>query len=323
LTSGSSPTDVASQSPSNQDPGQGARRQTAGILLEAVIDAFMASYRGRDPSLHARLAFWKERIGHLPVASIDSECVEDQMSLLAARGALKYVRGQGVVPAGRPLSPATLNRHLVALGSVLRFARKARLLPRNHPHAIQGVDKEREGDGRLLYLSEDEVERVIAAAGVARWRKLPVLIRMAFTTGLRLGALQGLRWRDIDLEAGRAVVVRAKNGRPHVAHLTPQTIKALRSLPGHRLPDGLVFSGADERKPHTFRKAWQNACSAAGVGHVPFHALRHSCASHLAAKGASSVLLADTLGHRSLRMVTRYAHLSIDARASAIERAFA
>jgi integrase len=100
-------------------------------------------------------------------------------------------------------------------------------------------------------------------------------------------------------------------------------MKALRNMPGHRLPDGLVFSGADEQKPHTFRKAWQNACSLAGVGHVPFHSLRHSCASHLAAKGASSVLLADTLGHRSLRMVTRYAHLSIDARASAIERAFA
>jgi integrase len=295
---------------------------TPGMSLGAVIDAFMAQYRGRDPSLHSRLAFWKERLGQVPVASIDSDGIEDEMAYLASRGALKYVRGQGIIPAGRPLSPATLNRHLVALGSVLRFARKARLVPRNQPHPLKGVDKEREGDGRLLYLTEDQVERVIAAAGIARWRKLPALIRMAFTTGLRLGALQGLRWRDIDLQAARAVIARTKNGRPHVAHLTPQTVKALRNMPGHRLPDGLVFSGADEQKPHTFRKAWQNACSLAGVGHVPFHSLRHSCASHLAAKGASSVLLADTLGHRSLRMVTRYAHLSIDARASAIERAF-
>jgi integrase len=99
-------------------------------------------------------------------------------------------------------------------------------------------------------------------------------------------------------------------------------VKALREMPGHRIPDGLVFSGHDETRPHHFKKAWHNACKAAGVGHVPFHALRHSCASHLAANGASSVLLADTLGHRSLRMVSRYAHLSIGARASAIERAF-
>ena len=93
-------------------------------------------------------------------------------------------------------------------------------------------------------------------------------------------------------------------------------------MPGHRLADGLVFSGADEQRPHHFRKAWDNACVMAGVGHVPFHALRHSCASHLARNGASPILLAETLGHKSLRMVSRYAHLSIDARASAIDQAF-
>jgi integrase len=145
---------------------------------------------------------------------------------------------------------------------------------------------------------------------------------VAFTTGLRLGALKAMRWRDVDLAAGRAIVERTKNGRPHVAHLTSQTVAALRAMPGHRLPHGLVFSGPDEQRAHDFRKAWEVACREAGVDRVPFHALRHSCASHLASRGASSVLLADTLGHRSLRMVTRYAHLSIDARAKAIEEAF-
>ena len=173
-----------------------------------------------------------------------------------------------------------------------------------------------------MFLTEEQVEKLIACAALARWRKLPALIRMAFTTGLRLGALQGLRWRDVDLAAGRAVIERTKNGRPHVAHLTPATIAALRAMPGHRLPDGLVFSGQDEQRAHSFRKAWEVACRDAGLDHVPFHTMRHSCASHLAAKGASSVLLADTLGHRSLRMVSRYAHLTIDARARAIEEAF-
>ncbi|MEP7248027.1 MAG: site-specific integrase, partial [Gammaproteobacteria bacterium] len=113
-----------------------------------------------------------------------------------------------------------------------------------------------------------------------------------------------------------------KNGRPHVAYLTPSTVAAIKAMPGHRLPEGLLFSGKDVHRPHHFRKAWEIACGEAGVGHVPFHVLRHSCASHLAARGASSVLLADTLGHRSLRMVARYAHLSIEARARTIEEAF-
>jgi integrase len=145
---------------------------------------------------------------------------------------------------------------------------------------------------------------------------------MAFTTGLRSGALKSLRWKDVDLGTGRAFVERTKNGSPHVAHLTAAMVQALKTMPGQRHPDGLVFSGHDEHRPHDFRKAWENACESAGVGRVPFHALRHSCASHLATKGASSVLLAETLGHKSLRMVSRYAHLSLAARASAIEEAF-
>lgn len=290
--------------------------------LKTLIDAFVGSYQGRDPSLLTRLDFWRSRLGEMPIADIDADVVEAEMSYLAERGALRYIRGTGIIPANRPLSPATLNRHLVALGSVLTYARKRRLLPRGHVSATRGVEKHRESEGRLIYLTEEQVERVIACAGVARWKKLPALIRLAFTSGLRLGALKGLRWRDVDLQASRAIVERTKNGRPHVAHLTPATVAALKAMPGHRIPDGLVFSGFDEVRAHDFRKAWEVACEAAGVGHVQFHALRHSCASHLAARGASSVLLADTLGHKGLRMVARYAHLSIDARARAIEEAF-
>jgi integrase len=292
------------------------------LSLASVIDAFVASYRGRDPSLLPRLQFWRERLGQTPISTIDADVVEAEMAFLADRGALKYVRGTGIVSANRPLSPATLNRHLVALGSIVTYARRRRLLPRGHISPIRDVEKQRESEGRLIYLTEEQVERVIACAAMARWRKLPALVRMAFTTGLRLGALQALRWRDIDLQRARAIIERTKNGRPHVAHLTPATVAALKAMPGHRLADGLVFSGHDEQRPHAFRKAWEVACREAGVGALPFHALRHSCASHLAAKGASSVLLADTLGHRSLRMVARYAHLSIDARARAIEEAF-
>ena len=292
------------------------------LTLASVIDAFVAAYRGRDPSLLTRLQFWRERLGQTAIGAIDADTVEAEMAFLADRGALKYVRGTGIVSANRPLSPATLNRHLVALGSVLTFARRRRLLPRGHISPLRGVEKHRESEGRLVYMTQDQVERLIACAALARWRKLPALIRMGFTTGLRLGALQALRWRDIDLQGARATVERTKNGRPHVAHLTPATVAALRNMPGHRLPDGLVFSGHDEQRPHDFRKAWEVACRESGVGALPFHSLRHSCASHLAAKGASSVLLADTLGHKSLRMVARYAHLSIDARARAIEEAF-
>jgi hypothetical protein len=146
------------------------------VDLRTLIDAFVASYQGRDPSLLTRLAFWRQRLGDKPIASIDADMVDAEMCYLAERGALKYVRGTGIVSAGRPLSPATLNRHLVALGSVLSYARKRRLLPRGHVSAIQGVDKLRESEGRPLYLTEEQVGKVIAERR-AIWRHLPRVFR--------------------------------------------------------------------------------------------------------------------------------------------------
>ena len=206
--------------------------ENRSVDLASLIDAFVASYRGRDPSLLTRLAFWKRRLGHAAIASIDADMVESEMADLAERGALRHVRGQGLVHTGHPLSPATLNRYIVALGSVLTYARRHRLLPRGHVSPMRGVEKHRESEGRLIYLTEEQVERVIACAALARWGKLAALIRMAFTTGMRRGSLLELRWRDVDLVQGRATFDRTKNGRPHVAHLTPATVAALKKMPG-------------------------------------------------------------------------------------------
>ena len=75
--------------------------------LRTLVNAFMASYQGRDHTLVSRLDFWCQRIGGTPISEIDADLVDAQIAYLAERGALKFVRGVGVVPAGRPLSPAT------------------------------------------------------------------------------------------------------------------------------------------------------------------------------------------------------------------------
>jgi integrase len=174
----------------------------------------------------------------------------------------------------------------------------------------------------MEYLTADQVDKLVACARMARWRALPVLLLMAFTTGLRRGSLLGLRWRDIDLKARRATVQRTKNGKPIVAHLTERVVEELRTI-GPKEPDTLVFGCASGKdRPHNFNAAFRRALEAAGLPRIRFHDLRHSCASHLAAKGASGPLLADVLGHTTLRMVSRYAHLNIAARAAAIDSAF-
>ena len=286
--------------------------------IAVVLDAHAAGYAGRDPAHLNRLIWWAGALGpDTLVSDITPEMLDDALAALMARGALRYLKGEGMVPTGRPLAGATINRHLASLGTLFKFAKRQRLLPRGWVSPLKSIDKEPEAEGRFDCYSAEEVDRLIRAARIGRWSKLPALITMAFQTGLRKGALQGLRWRDIDTKAGTAHVGRTKNGRPIVATLTQAVLVELGKLPGPRDPDEFVFGERD------FRKAWATAIEVAGLRPLPFHCLRHSCASHLAGHGASSVMLAEVLGHRSLRMVSRYAHLNVEARARFVDEAFA
>ncbi len=70
----------------------------------------------------------------------------------------------------------------------------------------------------------------------------------------------------------------------------------------------------------SIRTAWDSAVKSAGVENFHFHDLRHSCASYLAMNGASLVEIAAVLGHKTLDMVKRYAHLSEQHTLSVVER---
>jgi integrase len=67
-------------------------------------------------------------------------------------------------------------------------------------------------------------------------------------------------------------------------------------------------------------KAWTTALRRAEINNFRFHDLRHTCASYLAMSGASLLEIADVLGHKTLQMVQRYAHLTEQHTQSIVER---
>ena len=77
-----------------------------------------------------------------------------------------------------------------------------------------------------------------------------------------------------------------------------------------RIDTPLLFPRADGRAPLDLRYAFHQALREAGIVDFRFHDLRHSAASYLAMQGASLVEIAEVLGHKTLQMVKRYAHLS-------------
>jgi len=303
--------------------------------LAQVAATYLDAYRGRDESRYQRIGAWVRLLGDKPFSLVSPEDIDAAMTTLANEPAKVY---GGKDADGNPIfrkkagrrSGATLNRYLVALGALYAWARRGRMVPRGFESPTKYVEKHQETRGRLRYLSNDERERLLAACRESSWPRLYVFVLMGITTGARRGELLALRWKDIDLERGEArigedMATETKNGDARSLILLPQVIAELeRFAPkdAHK-SEALVFrSRLRPSQPYAVAEAFRDALSQSGIKNFRFHDCRHTAASYMAQHGASLLEIADTLGHRQLRMVQRYAHLNTDSRRRLMTRVF-
>jgi len=199
----------------------------------------IANHQGIDPNLATRLAFFAEAFDQKDVTLVTGADIELALDQLAARGKLKVQRtknGLVYIKTGLPLSPATINRYLNSLGSMYKGLRRLRVTPRGFISPTKGVERPQGGTARTLEVTLDDVKKLIVACRLSRNKKLAAITAMACTTGWRVGNLQTLKWRDLDLKQGYADAQRTKNGTPHRAVLLPWGLKSccpIRLLP-HR-----------------------------------------------------------------------------------------
>lgn len=115
----------------------------------------------------------------------------------------------------------------------------------------------------------------------------------------------------MDFEKERVILQETKNGDIRQVAITGHTLDLLKQLSKfRRLDTHYLFPGKFPRKPIDICAAWETAVKKAQITNLRFHDLRHSCASNLAMNGASLAEIAEVLGHKTLAMVKRYAHLS-------------
>ena len=134
---------------------------------------------------------------------------------------------------------------------------------------------------------------------------------LALSTGARKGELISSKWKDIDFH--REVIIQhdTKNGERRVLPLTHHALEIVAHLfQNRRLDSEYVFPSNNGKKPFDIRRAWTAALKKADIPDFRFHDLRHSAASYLAMNGASLAEISEILGHKTLAMVKRYAHLS-------------
>ena len=289
--------------------------------LKTVVDGFICAQEYDNATL-GRLAFWVDQLGDLELANITDEDVDAALVRLAKRGRLRAGRGLKAERAGQPLAGSTLNRYVAQLGSVFKYARRLRLLPRAHVPPTRGIEKAPENTHHDRYFRPDEVERLVKVARLLdrRWGRMEALIVLAYHTGLRKTNLLSLRWRDIDLEDRTAKVRQTKNGDPMISALSQRAVGLLKRLP-NKQPDGFVFPGRKGR-PYDVRRLWSRVCAEANIHDRTFHSLRHGCGHALAQAGTNQGVIMKILGHRSFTASARYMHADANDKRSVIDRVF-
>lgn len=289
--------------------------QTPKTVAE-IAAVFLSLTPVRDPMLKSRLAFWTDRFGTHPLADLSPDDID------AALAELETAPSK----TGKVKSGPTVNRYRMALQSAIRFAKQKRLLPRGWISPFQDIPQHKENPGKVRFLTLDEEQRLMDAARLQSWVLLPLLIRLAIVTGLRRGALLGLRWGDValDNDSPTITVDRTKNGDSHVSPITPDLVQEFKRMKRIRAQDDdLIFSGKHCNQAHDFRHGFSEACKMAHLDGVTFHTLRHTSCSRLAQAGVDILAIAEHAGHRSLTMTRRYSHLCIKGRANTINHVFA
>jgi integrase len=273
-------------------PAVADRRHT----LDEAIERYERDVKPHSKRL-AYLAWWSDQVGSQQLSSVTSTVIAQWRDHLARHGG----------PHGGT-TPATCNRYLASLSHVFTIAEKDwGWIDANPCRRVRRLTEPR---GRVRFLSDTERKKLLEVCRQSRDARLYPLVVLAIATGARQAELIGLCWSDVDLQRRSAVLHHTKNGERRSLPLTGLALDLLRELAAsRRAGSDHVFPGR-QRKPAFPRGAWEAAAAAAGLEDFRFHDLRHSCASYLAMSGATAPEIAAVLGHKTLAMVKRYAHLA-------------
>jgi integrase len=232
----------------------------------------------------------------------------------------------------RSMSPSSVRSVHACLRSILRTALERRLIEHNPADAVHPP---KASTMPMQSLTAEQANALLTAADD---EPLGTLYVLALTTGMRLGELLGLRWRDIDMDAGRLSVQVAliRTGKawylaePKTDHSRrnislPQ--RAVRSLRAHatgqkrqRLEAGaawedhaLVFTnqwGEPLNGAHVTERLFKPLLRRAGLPAIRFHDLRHTAATIMLLQGINPRLVAERLGHSGVAItLDRYSHV--------------
>jgi integrase/recombinase XerD len=229
---------------------------------------------------------------------------------------------------------ATRNNRLAAIHSLFAY------LALHHPeHAatiqrVLAIPAKRTEKNTLTYLTEPEVDALLAACDQSTWtgRRDHAMLALTIQTGLRISELIALTCQDITLGTGANVHTRTGKGRKtRRTPLTPTIRTVLKAWLSERAgtPDDPLFptrTGArlsrdavEHRLAIHLHAATAN-CPSLTAKHITMHTLRHTAAMRLLLAGNDITVIALWLGHEQITTTNIYLHADMTQKQKALDR---
>ncbi len=217
------------------------------------------------------------------------------------------------IPGGN--KPGTINRHVATIKHMFTKALEWELVEEEVLKKVRKIKLLEENNRRLRYLSKEECRALVAECA----DHLKPIVIMALNTGMRRGEILNLKWDNVDMRHGFILLDKTKNGERREIPISATLRATLEALP-RRIDGGNVFVNPVTGGPYgDIKTGFNRACKKAGIKDFHFHDCRHTFASQLIMAGKDITTVKELLGHKTLTMTLRYAHLAPSHKAAAVD----
>lgn len=271
------------------------------------------------------------RFGAADLEAISEEEMQEYVFSLVKHGRLDGTGG---------LNPHSAKDILIVLKTTLRDAMRAKEMSR----MVYDVKVPLQREMKSIPVIEKSVQERLIQAVYLEFTSRSAGILLCLYTGLRIGELCALQWKDIDLEKRllhvRQTVQRVYRksldgeGRSNVVLTSPKSRTSAREIPlaailvpvleKLRPDDAEVFFVGGRRtfcEVRTYRDFFDRFLMRNGIKHFRFHALRHTFATRCIEAGGDCKTVSELLGHATVNLTLNlYVHPQLEQKRLCIEK---
>jgi len=254
--------------------------------------------RGFEKKLYVIKQLVRE-FGHYPLRRFDTRIVEQFQTERLQKGH----------------KPATVNRHIATLKHMFTKAVDWNMVEDEALKRIRKAKLLEENNRRLRYLNKDDCQALINSCP----NHLKPIVITALNTGMRKEEILSLKWDNVDLKNDFILLDITKNGQRREIPINAM-VKEILSGIIRRIDLPYVFYDPTTGKRYgNIQRSFTTACRRAGIKDFHFHDLRHTFASQLIMAGVDLTTIKELLGHKTLTMTLRYAHLAPSHKVKAVD----